>query len=175
MKLLLLHLSWMFSIAAFSQTHSHQSLKFQDSLIISKEDNKSKSLILKQGSRVKIKGPGRHTLEGHVHKLSADTLILVSKIGLHYVPYSTIRRLAVFNYGHKQWFSTLLIDKGLLILIPATAALIYSLNLNSRNGWSRQGPEDLAQTIAISAGLSLISGAMIRWKKIRLEGQWLIE
>ena len=173
MKVFLSLLTLFYSTFALSQdklTNDH----LQDSLVIFKDSNKVKPIVLKQGSRVKIKGAGQHALEGHVHELSSDTLILVSEIGLHYVPYASIKKLSVFNYGHKQLFSALLIQKGFLALLPVTAALIVAFDQNARSGQWPNDYTNIAQTLGIPAGLAMLSGEMMRWKKIKLAGTWTI-
>ncbi|MDW3192821.1 MAG: hypothetical protein R8G66_10660 [Cytophagales bacterium] len=175
MKLLSLLLLICTSLIHFTQAqtnHIHQSLKRPvwqaDSLIFKKiRSKKGKSITVIKGTQVKAKAFKNRRLKGFLHTLSADTLTVITKKGLHSIPMGSLNYMIIFHGFKKQMISGELISKGTLVAIPAALGLILGVRESLTGGDFEKQLYVGSATFSMAAAALILPGSLIRRKKLR--------
>lgn len=159
-------------VFCFAQSTTRQLTK-TDSLTFRKNAKKKRLVSLTTGTQVKAKIRQSSMVKGHIHFLSRDSLIIITKSGLQSVAIKSLKHLKVFAGMFKQNMAGQLISKGSLIAVPASLALILGINASLSNGHFEREFYQSSAILGLPAAALIITGSLIRRKKLKMT-QWLM-
>lgn len=107
-------------------------------------------------------------IKGFVHTFTTDSLTIITKKGLRSIRLETLKHLLIFHSRRKQLVSSELISKGALIAIPASLGLTLAVRESFIQGDYETELYLSSATFGVSAAALILSGSLIRRKKLRM-------